>query len=307
MGIAGENNVLNARTTFETLVDGANQMEKSQGHWQSLAREYKGGRGIKINVPMTGATPAWEEWQGSKNRRGFRKLSKDIPFKKYHKSMDLERSSVVHDQSGTTALALQTHTNDVAYVRDKLIYEAIVANGTCADGSALLANSHTFSGYNNLTTDALSFASFDAGVAAMRSQTDEVGEYLSVEPKILIVHPDEQRLALEIVESDAIPISVGTGGPVTINGGGVGAVSITNVFRGIVDVIVTPRKATGTWMLLDPRFPPFGLGMWREPEAVIADDMTGKDRMDKDLFLYDVEADINVVPLQWEGVYGKAT
>lgn len=306
--IAGQTNVANARTVFTTLVDGALQQDRNSGAWQSIARRYEGSGGRSIQITAVGATPDYEQWKGQKNYRGFRKLKVNCSFDKWHKSMELDRADVVNDQDGSTAVGLAAFARDVGYVYDKVAFAKIVTNPTVADGTALFATSHNFGTYNNKTTSALTFTTFDAGRVAMRNQTDEWGEYLNVMPDTLVVNPDEERIALEIAQADSRPVSIGTGSDIVgISGAGIGATQITNIFRGMVTVIVTPRWPAGDWMILDSRYPPIGLGVWRDPEVHIADDMSDSERMNRDVFLYSVEADLNAVGVTHQGVYGKLT
>lgn len=309
MAVAGEANVRNARTTFETLVDGALQQQREQGIWQAFARRYNGGDSIAYQINMPGATPNYEEWVGEKPFGGFRKLSKTIGFKKYHKSLDLPRESVVYDKTGTTAAAMREFVSNVAYVWDKLVFDSLKANPVGIDGVSLLNDTHPFGAsggtWDNKVTTALSFDAINTGRAFMRSLTDEFGEPLGIEPRVLLVHPDQERTALEIAQADARPVSVGTAG--AINSGGIGATGLTNVYRGTIDVVVSARWTSGDWLLVDPRYSPIGLVVWRDPETVIADDMEGETRMKRDLFLYSVEADAAASGLQPYGVYGKIT
>ena len=305
MPIAGNAAVQNTRTTFETLLETANMAQKETGVAERLAvrKDGRGGTAIQFTVP--GAGPDYERWAGEKNFRGFRKLKTTCTFDKYHKSMGLQRQEVVHDQDGSTGARMSTWMADAGYVFDKVIIDKLKTNPTVADGTALLANSHTYGTFDNLTTDALNFDTFDAGRAAMRSQTDEFGEFPPVMPDTLLVHTDEERIALEITQADTRPVSVGTGGEITINGSGLGATSLMNVYMGSVMVIVTPRWTSGDWLLIDSRFPPIGLGVWRDPEPHILDSMDDTPRFTRDEFLYSVEADLNTVGLTHHGCYGK--
>lgn len=307
MAIAGQSNVQSARTTFETLVDGALQQQREQGIWQALSRRYTGGDSIAYEVNMPGATPNYEQWVGEKPFGGFRKLTKTINFAKYHKSLELSRESVVYDKTGSTAAAMSYFVSDAGYIWDKLVIEKLAANPTGLDGVSLLNDSHPFAvnggTWDNKVTTALGFDTVNTGRAFMRSLKDEFGEPLNIEPRILLVHPDQERTALEIAQADARPISVGTAG--AINTVGIGATGITNVYRGTLDVVVSARWTAGDWLLIDPRFPPIGLVVWRDPETVIADEMEGETRMRRDLFLYSIEADAAADGLQPYGVYGK--
>lgn len=309
MAIAGLANIQDARTTFEVLVDGALSQQSDTGAWQSFARRYTGGDALAYQVIMNGSQPAYERWAGEKAFSGHRKLTKTITFDKYHKSQALSRETVVYDKTGATAQALSDFVSDAGYIWDKLVFDKLKTNPTGIDGVTIVNDSHPYGAsggtWDNKTTDALSFASYKAARAAMLALTKENGEPMSLNPRVLLVHPDEEQVALEIAQATDRPVAVGTAG--AINAAGIGGSAITNVFRGTIDVVVSPRWRSGDWLLCDPRFAPIGLVVWRDPEAVIADDMEGDERMKRDQFLYSIEADANCDGLQPYGVYGKIT
>lgn len=307
MAIAGQSNVADARTTFESLVDSALQGARASQVYKSLSRRINLSGSIAHTITMPGATPTWQEWTDERDSSGFRKMSKTIPLKVYEKSIRLKRTDVINDKDGSTALALDTFVgNDVEAVFDKLVIEKLASNPTGIDGVALLSDSHPFGSsgtWDNKSGNALSFGEFKAARAAMRSLKDEFGEPLNIEPRILLVHPDEEELALQIAKADSKPVSVGTAG--AINSGGIGGSSLLNVFRGTVDVIVSPRWTSGKWMLVDPRYAPIALCVWRDPETVVVDDMTADARVRRDEFFYGVEADMTADGVQPWGVYGN--
>lgn len=307
MSIAGESSLQAARTTFETLLDSALTRLRQGGLESIFSRRFEGGASAAIELDMPGAVPAFEAWDDEKSFGGFREHTVTIPLKRWEASVKLKRAQVVYDQAGTVAQALKQLTGDVGYLWEKLVLDALDDNPTGIDGVSLLNNSHPFASgggtWDNLTTDALSFDAFDAGRAAMRGLLDEYGEPLGIEPDILIVHPDEERTAREICQADERPIAVGTAG--AINSAGIGATGVTNVYRGACNVVVSPRMTSGSWRILDSRYAPIALGVWRDPEAVVTDDMSAESRQRRDDFLYSVEADANTAGLYPHGLYGK--
>lgn len=309
MAIAGESNLQAARTTFETLMDSALSRLRQGGLESLFAARYDGGGSAALEIDMPGAVPAFEQWTDEAHFNGLREHKVSIPFAKYKAGVKLKRQQVVYDQAGTVGHALANLTSDVAYLWEKLVIEKLAANPTGIDGVSLLNDSHSFAAdggtWDNKVTTALSFDAFDSARAAMRALKDEFSEPLGIEPDTLLVHPDEERVALEIAQADNRPISVGTAG--AINTVGIGATGVTNVYRGSVNVVVSPRWTSGDWLLLDSRYKPIALAVWRDPEAVISDDMAGESRQRRDDFLYAVEADVNTAGLQPYGVYGKIT
>lgn len=298
MTIAGQSNIAAARTTFETLVDNALESQRSAGHWQALARRVEGGDSNAYQAIVNGATPTWQKQDGTRSFGGFRKLTKTIYNDTYYKSLKLARKDVIYDKGGSTAQALKNFVTMNGDAYDKLVFDCLASNEVCADGVALISTTHPFgkdgATWSNSTSGALDKTEFDGARAAVAKLTDEFGEPLELNADTLIVHPDEARTALELAEADVSVVE-------TTNG----ATNITNVFKGLVTVIVTPRMKSGDWVVVDSRFPPITLVEWRSPEPHVADDMSNPERMINDQFLYVIEGDLGAGAVQPYGVFGK--
>lgn len=311
MATAGLANIKNARTVYETIVDSALDRARASSVGLRLARRRDGIQGTSIEFALTGATPSIQRWKGNKKWRNFRHLAKTVRFDKHDASFKLFREQVVHDPAGTTAQAIKRHASQVEYIWDQIVIrDGLASNPDGIDGVALIHDTHPFAEDNgtwdNKTTDALSFKSFNTGRAAMRNLSDEFGIPFDLAPDTLIVNPAEERTALEIAQADDRPVAVGTNS--AMDGVVGGATRITNVFKGKVsDVVVTQYVAAGDWLMWDSRFPPMALGVWRDPETVVVDSMESKDRMETDEFLYSLEVDANADGLEPFGLYGKIT
>ena len=310
MAILNSDAVADARTTFEALVDSALQRSRASSAWQRIARLVKGVGSIAHETVMPGATPTCVEWTDEADFGGFRKYSRRTPLKSYHKSVELKRADVVYDTDGSTGAQLQAFIGRAGLesIYDQLAFAALSANSTGVDGVALLSDTHPFGSsttWDNKTTDALSFDSFNTEVERMMGLLDEHGEPLNLNPRVLVCHTDVRREAKEIVGAEDRPISVGTAG--AINSGGVGATGITNIYKGDNwELITSARLTTGQWFIIDPDYPPIKLVEWRAPEAVVVDDMTSEPRNNRDVFQYSVEADIAADGEQPWGIAGKA-
>lgn len=309
MATAGLANIKNARTIYETVVDSALDRARASAVGLRLARRRDGLNGLAVEFSLTGATPSIQRWKGMKKWRNFRHLSKTVTFDKHDASFKLFRSQVVHDPAGTTAQAIKRHASQTEYIWDQIVIrDGLASNPTGIDGVALVSDSHPFGEdggtWDNKSANALSFREFKVARAAMRNLSDEYGIPFDLKPDTLIVNPEEEQIGLEIMQATDRPIAVGTAG--AIDSGGIGATNITNVFRGTVGtLIVTQYMTAGDWLAWDSRFPPMALGVWRDPEVIVADDMAAKDRMDGDQFLYSLEVDANADGLEPYGLYGK--
>jgi len=308
MAILNENGVADARTTFETLVDSALRSRASVV-WQAFCRRVSPNGSVAHEIDIPGATPAWKEFLGQRVYESSRLYTKRVALKTYDKYLRIPRTTVTNDKTGSVAALLSEFTSELEQLFDKLVIESLVSNPTGADGVSLVNDSHPYasggSTWDNKTTSALSFSAFNTERARMRALENEFGEPLGLEPRVLLVHPDDEETALQIAQADQKPVSVGTAG--AINTAGIGATGITNVFRGSIDVVVSPRWTSGDWVIIDPRYQPLIMPVWRDPETVIVDDMTSHQRVENDLFVYGVEADLNVDGLQPWGIAGKIT
>lgn len=309
MPVINQSAVADARTTFESLVSNALENARASNAYQSIASMVTPSGSIAFEYTMAGATPAWALWDDERDSGGFRKYSIRVPQTKYQKSILLDRQDVVYDQDGSTGRALSSFVGaDVAAIYDQLAFAELNGNPTCIDGGDLLSATHSFGSgggtWDNITSDALNFDTFNTGVETMMDLDDENGEPLNLMPSVLVVATNLRRTAKEIVQAEDRPISVGTAG--AINAAGIGATGITNVYRADNwTLVVTPRLTSSKWVMIDPRFPPIGIVQWRGPETVVVDDMTADRRVREDKFFYGVEADIATCGLQPWGIYGN--
>lgn len=311
MAIADRSNLEAARTSFETLTDTVFK-ERPDGEWSMLTKVVPNEGGARTHeVVQHGALPIDEEWTAAKTFDGFRTYKKSVWLKKRHASMKLDRMDVEYDKSGVVGEAIKNFFGQTKYFYDRLIFDSLLANPTGIDGVSLLNDSHPHgpsSGtWDNKVADALSFASMNSGIQAMRTLRDEKGEYLNVEPQILLVGPDLERTALEITGADSRPIGIDTTGSIVTSGATLSE-SITNVYKGRLTVVVSKRFAASNstdWLLVDPKFPPMGLFEGRRPTPVIQDRAEDEARYVLDEYRYSVEFDVSAFGLNPWGLYGK--
>ncbi len=88
-----------------------------------------------------------------------------------------------------------------AYTLAEFVYGFLSGNGTIYDGNALFDATH----HSNLGTSALASAAMQAGVTAMREQTNFAGKRIGLRPKYLIVPPELEFTGMVIVKSAGVP------------------------------------------------------------------------------------------------------
>ena len=124
-----------------------------------------------------------------------------------------------------------------AYTLAEFVYSFLSGNPNIYDSSPLFT---TGAPHNNLGSSALSTAAMQAGVTAMREQTNYAGKRLGLRPRYLVVPPELEFTAMVVTKSAGVPGS---------NGNDI------NPMLGFVQPIVSPQLTSPTqWFLIgDPR------------------------------------------------------
>ncbi len=144
--------------------------------------------------------------------------------------------SFVNDDLDAFSRIPRMHVRAAARLEDKLAYAQLTGNPTMTDGNALFSVAAA-----NLANPGapLEFDTLSAGRAAMKKQRGDAedGEQrLDLRAKTLIVSPDYQTKAEELVES-----------PVKPDGGS--AANTKNVFQGKLDLLSTDYLTGAEWFL----------------------------------------------------------
>ncbi len=123
-----------------------------------------------------------------------------------------------------------------AYTLAEFVYGFLSSNPTIYDGAALFTTSAP---HNNLGNAALSTAAMQAGVTAMREQTNFAGKRIGLRPRFLVVPPELEWTAMVATKSAGVPGSPNND---------------INPMLGYVTPIVSPQLTSATqWFLVaDP-------------------------------------------------------
>ncbi|HEX6771737.1 MAG TPA: Mu-like prophage major head subunit gpT family protein, partial [Acidobacteriaceae bacterium] len=89
-----------------------------------------------------------------------------------------------------------------AYTLAEFVYAFLSSNANIYDGSALFTSG---SPHNNLGSSALSTASMQTGVTAMREQTNFAGKRIGLRPRYLVVPPELEFTAMVVTKSAGVP------------------------------------------------------------------------------------------------------
>lgn len=310
-GIAGSANanVIAARATFEALAEGALSRAGAESQYQRVVREKTGVTGDKFVWTIPGGSPDMQRWVGSQKWSGARILEKEFPVEEQSAGLELKRSRVDYDRDGAISELMRQFFQNTEYFKDRLTFSTLSSNPLGADQVALISGSHPYgpSGatWSNDAGAALSFAAYNTAQVALRNRRDERDVGLNLKGDTLLYNPQDRRIAGEIIASGIRPTAVTNAGAFDGTSNVVGATGVDNVLAGEVVGIETTYLAAGDWLLIDSRYPPLGMVIWRDITTVILDSLTDYDRAENDLYKYKLESDIKVDGLEPWGVQGR--
>ncbi|NJK32850.1 MAG: hypothetical protein HC927_10820 [Deltaproteobacteria bacterium] len=197
----------------------------------------------------------------------------------------------------------------------KPVLDSLLSNPLGIDGVSLLNDSHPFGAFgatwDNLTTDALSQTSLEAGWAAMTGLRNEQGGPIGLTPTHLLVGPANEREALDITGAmRGVPYS--NAGVADASANVVSAIALENWVRGRLQVIVEPRIANGVndnaWFLMDlsrPSSRPMIAGQAIAPQAVVVTSPESESMIQRDSYQYYVTGNAAIGGFVPQTIYGR--
>jgi phage major head subunit gpT-like protein len=266
---------------------------------------------LNYSVPVALGFPLPRQWVGEKYRRGIRGYSYTLPIVGYEATIELPRRQVDGDNSGAVSETLSGFLGAESDFKEYLATQLFLNNSVNGyDGVPLLSASHpnTNSTGNNLTTSALSWATYNTAKKSMRLFTDENGRPFVRRFKwVLVVGPAQERVALEVTGAQrVVPYSATTQ---DASSSIVAVTAIENVYQGDALVIVTPYFTGNQWMLANMAYKsrPFINPVFRPLEPQIQVNMDSDARWTRDVYGYSIESDEAYGPGPWPLVYGSVT
>jgi len=160
----------------------------------------------------------------------FAEAKETYKLAKYGKTVAITWESIINDDLSALSRVPSAFAAAAARKQSDLVYGIITGNPNMADGNALFSVAH-----GNLagTAAAINATSLSLARAAMRKQTGLAGEPIDVAPSFLVVGPDKETEAQQLIQ--AVIMATKT--------------SDTNVFRGSLEIIVDTRVTGNQWYL----------------------------------------------------------
>jgi len=207
----------------------------------------------------------------------------------YGKRFGFTRETLINDDIGVITKVPQQYVAGAYRTINQLVYAALTSSANIYDGSVLFV-----SGHSNLagTATAVTTAGLSAGYKAMKQQKGLKGkQVLNIMPRFLIVSPDKEAEARQMMASLADPSSANA--------------NVANIYQGALKPIVDGELTGNAWFLAaDPmQCDTIEVTYLNGKEAPTLESQMSFDRLGID---YRIFHDFGVNVLDFRGLYKNA-
>lgn len=244
------------------------------------------------------SVPGMREFVGERQAYGLREYSFSIVNKTWESTIEVDRAALEDEQYGQIRLRIQSLAEAAAYHKDQMVIQlardGFTAN--CYDGQAFFSGSHPVGEgtASNTGSEPLSASALQAAITSIARRTDDQGRPLGVTADTLLVPPELEWTALELLGSPVAPEADNNTG---------------NVLRGRLDLIVSPHLTDAdNWFVFCTRraLKPFILQERTPLEFEALDAGSGSEQaFIRDRFLYGVRSRYNAGYGLWQLAWGS--
>ena len=190
--------------------------------------DYKPAKRVAIgDAPSLLAVAEGEDYETGTVGEG----AEQITLGKYGRILSISEEAIQNDDLGAFARLPALFGNAAARLESSLVYGVLLNNPNMADAKALFHADH-----GNLASGSeIDLASLNAAKKLMRTQKG-IGalDYLDIAPAFLVVGPDQEVAAAQMLSSAIVPNSINE----------------VNPFAGSMQLIVDPRITGNKWFLI---------------------------------------------------------
>jgi len=182
------------------------EYDKLTSQWQKVATEVPSTSDSETYAWL-GAVPSVREFIDERQIKAMSQYTYSIKNKTWESTLGVERAAIEDDKWGQIKIRIQGLARACVKHQESLVF-GMFLNGfttTCYSGDYFFADTHTdaspTSAGDNKNTAALTALNLQAAITQMRKFTNDVGDPLDVVPDTLIVPPDLEWTAREILNS----------------------------------------------------------------------------------------------------------
>jgi len=251
--------------------------------------------GESPNLEMVPEGAPYPEGQVVDSKRSYK-------VEKFGKKFSVSWETVVNDDLDALSRIPAMHGNAARRTQEKVVYDALLANPTMADGFALFSASHT-SG-TNITASSVaapSVTTFNEAFKLMSLQKGLSSDvYLNLSPRTLLVPQAYAATALEIVNSQSYAQSNGNEGVVNIYG-----VNGVRPLQVVATALLDANSATNWYAIADnAQVDTVEITFLNGEEAPVLESEWNKDN---DTYHYYVRQSMAAAVIDHRGIFGNRT
>ena len=270
------------------------------GDWGKIATVVPSGMDTETYAWL-GAGPNMREFKAERIPAGLLEHDYSIKNKTWEASIAVDRAALEDDQYGQIKIRVQDLADAARRHQDSLVF-GLLKDGfstLCYDGQYFFDNDHAEgdSGtQSNIASSALSASVLQTGITAMAKMKDDKGNIIGIVPDTLVVPPDLEWTARELLESTYTPDTATDKTDMR-----------SNVLKGKLDLVMSPYLTdTNHWFLLCTKRPlkPV-LFQDRMPVEFSALEGNSENGFMRDQYVYGVRARYNVGYGLWQLAYGS--
>lgn len=222
-------------------------------NWAPLVMEIESNKDTETYAWL-GQIPTMREWLDERAVQSLAESKYTLTNKLWEATLGVDRTAIEDDQYGQIRIRVQAMAEEAARHTEELVFNTIKSGGAatyglCYDGQYFFDSDHTNAGaeyvtnQSNTGTTALSSAALQAALIAMAKVKDDRGKPMGVVATHLVVPPDLEFTAREILQSVLNPDATAA----TYAGN-----TKVNVLQGRLQLIVSPYLTDATdWFVFD--------------------------------------------------------
>lgn len=232
------------------------QLKMHEPEWKRVATQIKSGKATET-YPWLGGVPDLREWKDERVTEGLNELEFAIKNYDWESTIAVDRNAIDDEQYGQIGIRVRDLADKARRFWGRLVYTLLgqgnLATGTglfvgkgiaCYDGLPFFSAAHT-SGSSGIQSNIATGTTFSntavqAAMTAMMQFVDDKGNTMDIRPNLLVVHPTNQFLAKEMLNSTYFPTQITNAQKLA-----------TNVMQGALELYVTPHVPTNFWSVMD--------------------------------------------------------